>query len=323
MELHDNFLQNITQSNALTSARYNFTPIQKNCVTGIISEVRRIYIDNDLKPGESVQTNLFDNLEVTFKASQLGKLADEPKDAYKAFHDLVTRPVEVLKPDGGWELMTWLSYAKFNPKTKTYVVEVSKHLLPYVVELAREFTSYSLAVTISLKSFFSQRLYEFCCQYRAKGRFFLSIEQLRFMLKLENKASYKNYGELKRTVLSVAQNELKGLFDKGQCDLWFEYAPKDKEGKKVLSLWFIIHDREAEKQQQLDYIAMYNELRRILQCFFKRDKKFVERVMNALKLNPDAARKFLDRAYKVQEEYSAKEVAPILRFILLQDYNLK
>lgn len=327
MEAHDNFMPTISQSNSLTAARYNFTPIQKNCVTAIISEVRRIYIDGDLRPGESVQRNLFENLEITFKNSQLSKLADSPKDAYKALKDLVLRPIEIFEEEGnfekGWEIMTWLSYAKYNPKTKTYSVEVQKQLLPYIVELAREFTSYSLAVTISLKSFYSQRFYEFCCQYRSKGRFFLNVDELRFMLKLDNRETYNNFAELKRRVIQTAQRELKDLYDKNQCDLWFEYDVKDKEGKKVLSLWFTIHDRETELKRQLDYTQLFTEIRGILQAFFRKDKKFIDRSLLALKLNPDNAKKFLERAYEVQNEYTAKEVAPVLRFILKQDYGVK
>ena len=320
----DGFMPVLSQSNRITTARYSYSPVQKRCIYAIISEVRRKYIDKDLEEDEGVQTTLFDfdNLEVTLTPEQLMKLGDEVKDVRNAFRGLITRAIEVEKPDGGWEIMTWIMYGKSN-RDGSFTVEVSKHLLPYVVELVHGFTSYELTVALSLKSTYSQRFYEFCCQFRKKGRFFFTVDELRRMMKLDGKETYDNYAAFNRRVILAAQKELILMYELGQSDLYFDYEVKDKVGKKVVSLWFIIHDKATEKQKILDYTEMYRELRRILECYIKRDKKFVERTINSLKLEPDKARAFLDKAYKVQDKYPTRDVPRLLRFILQDDFDLK
>lgn len=316
------FLPVLSQSNSLTTARYEYTAIQKRCIYGIISEVRRIYVDRDLRPGEAVQGNLFSDMQVTFTQEMLCKMGENVREVYKSFRGLGERPVEIFKKDGGWEILYWAPYSKYDPKTKTYTVRVLKELLPYVVELAREFTSYSLTVAITLKSSYSQRFYELCCQYRSSKRFFLEIEKLRVMMKLDDKQCYESYGQIKRRIIDVAQRELKDLYEKAQCDLYFDYEVKDKEGKKVMSLWFTIHDREAEKQAKLDYDAIMYELRRLLTTYIKRDAKFITHAMNEFKLRPDDARRALDRFYEIEKDYERKDIAPLFRFVMKNDYNI-
>ena len=110
-------------------------------------------------------------------------------------------------------------------------MQVSKEVLPYYVELAQNFTSYSMTVAIALKSTFSQRFYELCCQYRNAGFFFYTVEKLREMFMLENK--YKRGCDFKRRVLDDPQKELRELYNTGLCDLYFEFEPKTYKSKEA------------------------------------------------------------------------------------------
>ena len=72
-----------------------------------------------------------------------------------------------------WLSIGFVNYVKHIKNKSYFEVQVSKEVLPYYVELAQNFTSYSMTVAIALKSTFSQRFYELCCQYRNAGFFFL------------------------------------------------------------------------------------------------------------------------------------------------------
>lgn len=68
-----------------------------------------------------------------------------------------------------WLSIGFVNYVKHIKNKSYFEVQVSKEVLPYYVELAQNFTSYSMTVAIALKSTFSQRFYELCCQYRNTG----------------------------------------------------------------------------------------------------------------------------------------------------------
>ena len=97
--------------------------------------------------------------------------------------------------------------------------------MPYLVALAENFTSYDLTVAISLKSAYSQRFYEYCCQFknRTNKTFFFSVDDLKKMMMLEDKKGYDNSSNFKTKVLDVAQKELKEAYDNGQSALYFDY----------------------------------------------------------------------------------------------------
>ena len=121
-------------------------------------------------------------------------------------------------------------------------VQVSKKLIPYLVELTQQYTEYSLTVAMSLRSKWSQRIYEICSQWRSAGGFRISIKDLREQFMLE--AKYSEYAALKERVLQIAHKELKTLYDAGQCDLYFEYS-EEKKGRSVESLRFKVISRES------------------------------------------------------------------------------
>ena len=209
----------IAQDNRITMSRYDFTPIEKRCLYYVIKEVRRLYVDKELREDDKTYQDLFSDMYLHLKPEQLQSLGDEVKDVYNALKRLRERTIEI-NTEEVWMVTSWILKAKHHKKTNTYEVLVSSEILEYLVELASQFTEYSLTVAISLKSTYSQRFYEWCCQYRNKGKFFLEVDRLRYLLKIEEKKSYENTAEIKRSILDVAQKELQELFEAGQSDLY-------------------------------------------------------------------------------------------------------
>ncbi len=315
----------LAQDNKLTLSRQNFTPIEKRCLYYVIKEVRRIYVNRDLQENETSYQNIFSDMFLMLKAEQLQQLGDEVKDVYNALRKLRYKEI-IIENEDIWVTTSWLLKAKHEKNKNIYEVQVSSELLPYLVELASQFTEYSLTVAISLKSTYSQRFYEICCMYRNKGKFFLEIEKLRYMLKIENKKAYDNTAELKRRVLDIAQKELQYLFESGQCDLYFTYRRKDMDKKRILSFWFDIHTRETEEQKRLQYAETEIQIKRILEIcglFIKRDSKYLERLKSFLYINLDIVRDVLDKLEKKVNDYSKKEIPAIIRYVLREDFGFK
>jgi len=205
---------------------------------------------------------------------------------------------------------------------------VSREILPYLVELATNFTSYDLTVALSLRSVYSQRMYEICNQYknRANKTFFLDVEKLKYMLKLEELKSYENVYELKRKVLEVAQKELQNLFELGQSDLYFTYRPKETNKRKIVSFFFDIVTKQTEEQIKLDFQNTQAQIARILSIskeFIKKDAKYITRIQNALMLNPNNALDVLEKLNKIVNNYSKEDIPRLIHFVLKEDFDIK
>ena len=309
----------LAQANALTQSRYDFNVIEKRCLYQIIKEVRRLFIDT-----HTGQKDLFDNMRLTLTPAMLENLGGKKKEVYDSLVRLRKRDVEIDTEDV-WMNTGYVTMVKHNKKQDLYEVEVSSEIMPYLVALAENFTTYDLTVAISLKSTYSQRFYEYCSQYknRANKTFFFTVEKLREMMMLENK--YPNGNNFKQKVLDVAQKEIKDLYDKGQCDLWFEYAVKDTDKRKVLSYFFFVHTKEDE-QNKVDYQSVNACLQRIssiLNAFFPRDKKYIKRVIQEVQLRPDIAMELVEKLDKKVMDYDKKEIPPIIRYVLNSDYGIK
>lgn len=317
--MEDNKQIMLAQDNVLTQSKQNFKVIEKRCLYKIIHEVRNQYIDTN-----KGQKDLFGDMMVYIEPSELAQLGDEVKDVFNALRNLRNRDV-IIQNDEVDVATGWILEAKYYKKKNLYSVKVSGDIMPYLVELAANFTTYDLTVAISLKSTYSQRFYEFCSQYknRENKTFFYTVEKLREMLILEDK--YTLTADFRRNVLEVAQKELKEAYDNGQCDLWFEYAVKDTEKRRILSYFFFVHTREDENRTT-DYQtveACIVRITSILTTFFPRDKKFIKRVQTEIRLRPDIAMELVEKLDKKVLDYDRKDIPPIIRFVLNQDYGIK
>lgn len=308
----------LSQSNALTSSRYDFSKIEKNVIYHIIRKVRHDYIEG------TMQQDLWANMYVYINAADLAQVAGETHtaDARKALRALRHKDIEIEDKAGNWLNCGFINYAKYSAKTKVYEVEVSKEIMPHLVELASHFTEYSLTVAISLKSKYSQRFYEFACQYRARRTFFLEQAKLREMLKLQDK--YPQNQDFKRYVLDIATNELKEAYDNNQCDLWLEYIQEGR-GKEVCYN-FKIHTKQDEAREQ----ELFGEVRKLAiyvykRCkeIFRRDPKYCERILQHLDYNPDKIQPVFDKLTKMEKDYKGADLAKLLRWVLREDFDIK
>lgn len=308
----------IAQSNALTSSRYDFSKIEKNVIYHIIRKVRHDYVEG------TMQRDLFENMYVYIDAADLAQITDEKhtQEARAALRSLRHKDIEMEDAAGNWLNVGFINYAKYKAKEKVYEVEVSKEIMPHLVELASCFTEYSLTVAISLKSKYSQRFYELCCQYRAKRTFFLEQSKLREMLKMENK--YTQNQDFKRYVLDVAYNELKKAYDAGQCDLWFEMATEGRG--KAIRYNFKIHTRQDEAKEQ----ELFGEVHKLglyvyrrSKEIFRKDAKFCARIIQHLDFNPDKIRPVYEKLAKLEKDYKGTDLAKLFRWVLREDFDIR
>lgn len=313
----------LRQDNRITTARYELSLIEKRVMYYVLKEIRQQFV---LTEG---QRDLFNDLIVKINVSQLVKSVDS-NDNYSRVKDaLKNLRLRSFEWDNGevefsenWEWLEvgFIDWSKWNKKG-VVEVQISKKILPFYVELTKNYTEYSLLVAMGLKSKWSQRMYELCAQWRSAGGFKLRIDELRRMFMLEGE--YDRYAALKTRVLDVAHNEIKALYDKGECDLYFNYSEL-KSGRAVETLSFKIIVKDNENQYTLtdyDYFIR-TELHALFQtATHPKNKVFIEKVMTTLRKEPDTK---LEPCYKkilyVNQYIPAEERVRYMRFVLNEEF---
>jgi plasmid replication initiation protein len=307
----------LAQANALTQARYDYSVVEKRAIYFIIKEVRRQYIDT--KEGNK---DLFNDLIVKMLTEDLKKSDTSLQKVYAALRTL--RKKDVWIEDSEQVLCVgYINYFKHKVRDPFLEVQVSKEILPYMVQLAEQFTTYSLTVAIALKTKYSQRFYEYCSQYKNQKFFTLTIDELRSKLMLEDK--YPRYSLLHDYVIATAHNELKTLFEAGQCDLYFNYT-ENKAGRTTLSLNITVITREEEaKKEQLKPEDCIFYIRTWLSAWMQassrpKNKAWIDEVIKELQLHPDKAIKLYKRLEKMQKEQVETNYAAYSRHIIEEDF---
>lgn len=314
----------LCHANVLTESRYNFNRIEKNCLYKIIEQVRRDYVEGTAKANGG-----FQNMHVTMQPNVLEEIADKAhrRQAEEALVRLRKRDIEIRGEDDLWFNSGFINWCEYDPKTKVYRVEVSYRIMPYLVELAKSYTAYSLTIAITLKSVYSQRFYELCCQYRNRiendglAGFHKTQQQLRDMFCLEDK--YKDNQDFNRRVIKKAQEELKATYERGQCDLYFDVHVKGRGTEMCYD--FKIYTREqSDRQKEVfeDVRKKWLYIQGRMTAIYKRDPKFVQGVMKTLDFKPNLIDPVLAKLQKLEREYKGNDLAKLLRWVLKEDFEI-
>lgn len=84
-----------------------------------------------------------------------------------------------------------------------------------------------------LKGKYSWQVYEILKNLEDGKRYYISIEYLKYLLKIDS--AYKLYADFKRKAILYTQNEINN-----KTDIHFEFEEK-KEDKKIVGLYIIVH----------------------------------------------------------------------------------
>ena len=311
----------IMQDNVITQSRYDFSVVEKRCLYLVIKEVR------DILDGKRSPELLNNNLTVWMDYSKLSQAGNKSNKIYESLRALRHRDIEIKTPQ------FWLNVGFIN-KAKHHIdgayagkveVEISNEIVPYFVNLAERYTAYDLLLVITLKKQSSQRLYEHCAQFRVTGWFDITVEMLKKQLCVENK--YSMYAAFKSRVLESARIELKELYDKGQCDLYFEYT-EQKVGRSVKSLKFNVitrGDQERKGKEKLSTTDMIWEITRWLNLWLKSDqrpknKEWVSKVVKFLNLHAEEIEDCYNKLVRIQTKYNFEDLGAMARHVITEDF---
>lgn len=311
-------IQKFLQTNAITGARYDYTVTEKRLIYQALMEIERIVKTAPL-------TDDFFNRELDLfiseeKLSKYDKYEHRFRDYRKAVVSLRKKDFSIELEDDGWIETGFLNGGKYI-KGKGLEIKVSSYVLPYLHELSKRYTILEATALMTLQSKFSQRFYEFCCQWRSAGEFNFTPDNLRNILSLKLPTS-----QLKRDVIELAQAELMQMFHEGICDIYFTYTEERGgrgRGGSVKKWIFKIHtkrqEKEREKAQNVDLMFIFNFLGELFN-----NTKAADKAIEAIG-NHENMKDFANRIEKLTTSSRWSQItnkAGYIRSILQNEYGM-
>ncbi|MCR4852510.1 MAG: replication initiation protein [Prevotella sp.] len=171
----------------------------------------------------------------------------------------------------------WVDSFFYNKESDSYLIRISPEIMPYLINITQNFTSFDVGTALKLRSKYTQKLYEICCKYGGDYRYTvmdeaysgfiykkrvvpIQIDEFRKLFSLNEikdertgkiiqPSQYVCYSDIKKNILSVAQDELYYMYVNEASDVWFDYQPGDKKGKggKISSIILYIYTRKHPK----------------------------------------------------------------------------
>lgn len=151
---------------------------------------------------------------------------------------LLKKTFKHREEDGSFMMMNYIAYAKYTKGSGYVELGFYPLLKPYLLNLKEQFTQYDIRNIISIRSYYSFRIYELLKQYeKIKFREF-DLDELKVTLNIEGK--YKLYNDFKKDILEVAKRDLLAI-----TDISFDYL-EIKQGRKIQRIRFLIHSKDPK-----------------------------------------------------------------------------
>jgi plasmid replication initiation protein len=124
-----------------------------------------------------------------------------------------------------------LSRAKYIKKEGIVELTIHQDMMPYLLEISKNFTAYELKNITKMTSSYALRIYELVKSYERLGEITYHIDDFRKKLGI-NAGEFLNFAHFNKHVLSIARREINS-----KTDLRMEYD-LIKEGRKVAYIKF-------------------------------------------------------------------------------------
>ena len=243
----------IVKDNALLEASHKLSEVEQRLILLAILKARKLcdtidqLIDNELEIHASEYMNAFDVNKTTsyraLKSAVLGLF--DAKWGYRYINNSGNVAVRYER---------FIQSAEYVEKEAIVKFTFAKAIVPMLVELERNFTSYEIKQVANLQSRYAMRLYEMLVQFRSTKNLKISLSDLRFRLGLLE-TEYETMSNFKKYVLDLAVDQINK-----NTNLKVKYTQK-KRGRIIESFEFTFTEKaKKEKLVNGDYTISESQL---------------------------------------------------------------
>lgn len=267
----------VQQDNSLADEKDSFKRYERNVLYQAVRALQEKYPVQKLEDGTTLHaydTNNIQSESITLSEAHLleclgaknkGKRNHLP-EVKAALQTLAEKRCDIPESIIGknWVYVNWISSAEYNPDTKTFEIEFSKKIIPYLLNLSGKFTQFDIYSLFEIKNPYAQRFYIKCKKEKGCSKndsFIMTEDEIRETFQVYSEKDgkkvpmYPNHSQFRNNVIEKARKELKAKYDEGICDCYFEYTPIEfLRGESCPCKWsFTIgyegHPADAANQQ--------------------------------------------------------------------------
>lgn len=285
----------IWQDNFITSARYEMSSLEKNILYCVLSQVK---------------ANTPKDYIYKVSAKDIGRNGENLnyENIRKATEKLLSRVLEGRLPNGNMLQVNFISHAEYLTNQGVIQIGISPMMLPFLIDLKANFTTFDLETALSLKSIYSKRIYELLSMYKNfdNKTFVRDVKDFKRSLDIINaktgKDKYETFSLLKKNVLDVALNEINS-----STDINFSYVPiagsKQGKGRKPIEkLEFTVKSLVPRKTVSYDKVEAMPLLNRLINDYKLRQDQAAQ------VLNTFSFAEINKELYDIQLEVLSKKV---------------
>lgn len=246
----------ITKGNALIEATYRLSLAEQRLLLLVISKI-------DSRAGTTTAET-----EIVVTAKELSDVYDlHGKEGYATLKDvaerLFSRAVIIERPDPQRPhtertRTRWVSAIDYASRDGCLSLYLAPKVIPYLTQLAREFTTYRLRHVSAMRSIHAIRLYEMLAQWRENGQLRIPVETLKSRLGVATQ--YKRMYDFKQWVIRPAIVQINT-----HSDLWVKYS-QCKRGRTIHTLVFTF----GLKAEESDRESARSEPRRLTRAYIEK-----------------------------------------------------
>lgn len=237
-------------SNNYVMSKINFKNIYEKRITYAIIDSVSPFLRNiitEKKKGKEInyQKGMFNIDEITYRAKDLEPNRQHYPLLRKALKDLREKSINIETNEKFICTSIVLKWS-FEKNSENINITVDKELIEFLQDITKGFALFQIKTAMSLSNSYSMKIYELLCSWRGKKKFYISLEDIRFITNTTDK--YVQVGDFKKRVIELAQKDLK---NNKETDLVFKY--KDvKRGRNIIGFEiFPIKTKNAFEEQNI------------------------------------------------------------------------
>ena len=271
--------ENVSWSNILINSPITYNLLERRTMYFLTGEVKRKFVEKGL----GVPDNWKD-LYFYLTDEDLGLIGGS-KNVPRTYEVLSTMGEKFVtvryRDENGGEIigkLHWVDTFFYDPKKDLYAVRVSPEIMPYLINLNKNFTCFDVGTAMKLRSKYTQKMYELCCRFGGdythyeheqfiQGNVYkkrvvpISMDDFRQLFNLDEirdpktgkvlqPASLENFKDMRRSILDAAQDELLTMYLNNASNVWFDYQTEGngRKGGKVATIIIYIYTREHPKE---------------------------------------------------------------------------
>ena len=271
--------ENVSWSNILINSPITYNLLERRTMYFLTGEVKRKFVEKGLGVPDNWKDLYFYLTDEDL--GLIGGSKNVPR-TYEVLRTIGEKFVTVRYQDekGGQIIgnVHWVDSFFYNPKKDLYAVRVSPEIMPYLINLNKNFTCFDVGTAMKLRSKYTQKMYELCCRFGGdythyeheqfiQGNIYkkrvvpISVDDFRQLFNLDEvrdsktgkvlqPASLENFKDMRRNILDVAQDELLTLYLNNASNVWFDYQTEGngRKGGRVATIIIYIYTREHPKE---------------------------------------------------------------------------